>query len=129
MTVRPTYHRDWWLMPGGGGELSESPRQTCERELVEELGVKITVGGLLAVDWIPARDSQGFAELLYVFDGGRLGAEEAAAIRLPDTELPWPRVGHTSSSSSECNPWVAPRRVMCNYEVASNSGGGGVPHE
>lgn len=87
LLVRPSYHRDRWLMPGGGGELLESPRQACERELVEELGARVPLGELLVVDWIPPRDAQGFAELLFVFDGGLVDGEEAAAIRLPDTEL------------------------------------------
>jgi 8-oxo-dGTP pyrophosphatase MutT (NUDIX family) len=51
-------------------EPADSPRQACKRELSEELGIDLAVGTLLAVDWIPA-SSQGFAELIYVFDGGR----------------------------------------------------------
>jgi len=86
LLVQPSYYPGRWLMPGGGAEPADSPRQTCERELSEELGLDVTVGGLLAVDWIPAR-SQGFAELIYVFDGGRLSHPQTESIRIPEDEL------------------------------------------
>jgi 8-oxo-dGTP pyrophosphatase MutT (NUDIX family) len=86
LLVQPSYYPGRWLMPGGGAELTESPRQACQRELGEELGLDLTVGPLLAVDWIPAR-SQGFAELIYVFDGGRLTREQITSIRIPALEL------------------------------------------
>ena len=86
LLVQPGYYPGRWLMPGGGAEPADSPRLACERELREELGIDITVGGLLAVDWIPA-SSQGFAELIYVFDGGRLTARQAGSIRVPEGEL------------------------------------------
>ena len=73
-------------MPGGGAELADSPRQACGRELSEELGIRLTVGALLAVDWIPAR-AQGFTELIYVFDCGRLSRQQIGSIRIPDREL------------------------------------------
>lgn len=86
LLVQPSYYPDRWLMPGGGAELADSPRQACERELSEELGLHIAAGALLAVDWIPAR-SQGFAELIYVFDCGRLTKQQAESIRTPECEL------------------------------------------
>ena len=86
LLVQPAYYPGRWLMPGGGAELNESPRQACQREIGEELGLDLTVGPLLAVDWIPAR-SQGFAELIYVFDGGRLTRDQIASIRIPGEEL------------------------------------------
>jgi 8-oxo-dGTP diphosphatase len=86
LLVQPSYYPGRWLMPGGGAELSDSPRRACERELSEELGIDVTVGALLAVDWIPAR-SQGFAELIYLFDGGRLTQQQIESIRIPEREL------------------------------------------
>jgi len=86
LLVQPAYYPGRWLMPGGGAEPSDSPRRACERELSEELGIGLTVGALLAVDWIPAR-GQGFAELIYVFDGGRLTRQQIESIRIPEREL------------------------------------------
>ena len=73
-------------MPGGGADPADSPRRACERELSEELGIEITPGPLAVVDWIPA-PSQGFAELIFAFDGGRLTERQIEAIRLPEGEL------------------------------------------
>jgi 8-oxo-dGTP diphosphatase len=86
LLVQPCYYPGRWLMPGGGAELADSPRLACERELSEELGLDIAAGRLLAVDWIPAR-SQGFAELIYVFDGGQLSPQQIQSIRIPEDEL------------------------------------------
>lgn len=86
LLVQPVYYPGRWLMPGGGAEPADSPRQACERELSEELGIDVPVGALLAVDWIPAR-SQGFAELIYVFDGGRLTRQQVESIHIPEGEL------------------------------------------
>jgi 8-oxo-dGTP pyrophosphatase MutT (NUDIX family) len=86
LLVQPAYYPGRWLMPGGGAEPADSPRQACARELSEELGINVTVGALLAVDWIPAR-SQGFAELIYVFDGGRLTEQQIGSVHVPEEEL------------------------------------------
>jgi 8-oxo-dGTP diphosphatase len=86
LLVQPSYYPGRWLMPGGGAELTDSPRQACQRELSEELGIDVTVGALLAVDWIPA-PSQGFAELVYVFDGGRLTQQQIESIHISQREL------------------------------------------
>lgn len=86
LLVQPAYYPGRWLMPGGGAEITDSPRHACERELSEELGIDITAGALLAVDWIPAC-SQGFAELIYVFHGGRLTQHQIESIHIPEREL------------------------------------------
>jgi 8-oxo-dGTP pyrophosphatase MutT (NUDIX family) len=86
LLVQPVYYPGRWLMPGGAGEPDESPRQTCLRELAEELGIGITPGRLLAIDWIPAH-TQGFAELIYVFSGGRLTQQQIESIQIPEGEL------------------------------------------
>lgn len=103
LLVQPVYYPGRWLMPGGGAEPADSPRQACQRELREELGIGITVGALLAVDWIPAR-SQGFAELIYVFDGGRLTRQQIESIHIPERELTDYQVHEPAGRSSEANP-------------------------
>lgn len=64
-----TYKKDWDL-PGGVVDPQESPRQTLRRELVEELGVDLPVGDLLAVNWLPPYKQWDDA-LLVIFDLGR----------------------------------------------------------
>ena len=84
MLVRPTY-KEGWDIPGGYVEVGETPRQTCLRELKEELGIDVTVGELLVVDWAP-HPAEG-DKLLFVFDGGTLSSEQTAAIQLQADEL------------------------------------------
>ncbi|MCP2257130.1 NUDIX domain-containing protein [Streptoalloteichus tenebrarius] len=52
--VSRTVGRDYWQLPGGCLDDGEHPRQTAVRELKEEHDVDITLGRLLAVEWIPA---------------------------------------------------------------------------
>jgi 8-oxo-dGTP pyrophosphatase MutT (NUDIX family) len=66
-------------------EPGESPRVACIRELDEELGLPLPVGGLLVVDWAPA-EGEG-DKLLFVFDGGHLTGEQRERISLRAGEL------------------------------------------
>ncbi|CAI7977271.1 NUDIX hydrolase [Frankia sp. Hr75.2] len=85
LLVDPTYKPDWDL-PGGMAEANEAPRDALKRELREELGLEVPVGELLCVDWEPPHGP--WDDLLaFVFDGGVLDAEEAAALRVRDPEL------------------------------------------
>lgn len=67
LMVKPTY-KDGWDIPGGYVEPDESPAQAAAREVGEELGLKISPGKLLVVDWAP-HPAEG-DKLLFVFDGG-----------------------------------------------------------
>jgi 8-oxo-dGTP diphosphatase len=85
LVVEPTYEPGWTL-PGGAVDAGESPRQACEREVLEEVGLRRRAGRLLAVEWKPGDDTRGEA-MLWVFDGGVLSDDEVAAITLPAEEL------------------------------------------
>jgi ADP-ribose pyrophosphatase YjhB (NUDIX family) len=74
LLVKPTY-KDGWDIPGGYGEPGESPAVAAERELFEELGMTRTCGRLLVVGWAP-HPTEG-DKLLFVFDGGLLGPDDA----------------------------------------------------
>ncbi len=63
-----TYKRDWDL-PGGVVEVGESPRTAVQREVEEELGLRIDPGELLLTDWLPPWSGWDDAICL-VFDGG-----------------------------------------------------------
>jgi 8-oxo-dGTP pyrophosphatase MutT (NUDIX family) len=85
LLVDPAYKIDWEI-PGGAVEADESPRAATIREIAEELGLSVSPGPLLVVDWVPARDGRTEG-LMLVFDGGLLTAEQTDAIRLPPEEL------------------------------------------
>ncbi len=85
LLVKPTY-KSGWEIPGGIAEVHETPRQTAEREVFEELGLRIRVGRPLCVDHRLRTDGQ-FDSLQFLFYGGVLLERDVAAIRLPEWEL------------------------------------------
>jgi 8-oxo-dGTP pyrophosphatase MutT (NUDIX family) len=72
LLVHPVY-KPGWEVPGGMVEAGESPAVACRREIVEELGLDRVPGPLLSVDWT---HGDGRDKLLFLFDGGALGADE-----------------------------------------------------
>ena len=63
-----SYKKEWDL-PGGVVDPGESPATCVEREVEEELGIQVTAGRLLAVNWLPPWRGWDDA-LLYLFDLG-----------------------------------------------------------
>ncbi|WP_424215111.1 NUDIX domain-containing protein [Streptomyces sp. BI20] len=86
LLVDPTY-KPGWEFPGGIVERGEAPARAGIREVAEELGLALAERPrLLVVDWEPpAPPAHGGLRLL--FDGGRLTADRARALRLPGPEL------------------------------------------
>lgn len=85
LLLKPLYN-DMWQLPGGLAEESESPRQAAQREALEELGLDLAVGRLLCVDY-KATTTERPACIQFVFDGGRLTAEQLTNIVLPGEEI------------------------------------------
>jgi 8-oxo-dGTP pyrophosphatase MutT (NUDIX family) len=85
LLVEPTY-KDYWEVPGGAVEADESPYDAAVRELTEELGLLLTPGQLLVVDWVPPLDgrTEGVA---FIYAGGVLSADQERDIVLPAEEL------------------------------------------
>ncbi|GAA3587998.1 NUDIX hydrolase [Amycolatopsis ultiminotia] len=85
LLVEPSY-KDHWDIPGGVCEANEPPWRTARRERAEELGIDRPLGPLLVVDYIP--DDGTMPEgLAFIFDGGRITAEETAQLELSDPEI------------------------------------------
>ncbi len=85
LLVKPTY-KPMWEVPGGIVEAGESPATAVARELVEELGIGVSIGRLLVVDWLPERPPKTEG-LMMLFDGDRLADEVVRRIVLPPEEL------------------------------------------
>ncbi|WP_200306139.1 NUDIX domain-containing protein [Streptomyces adelaidensis] len=73
LLVKPTY-KPGWDLPGGMAEANEPPERTVVRELKEELGLDVTVRGLLVVDWVPPHGPWD-DQIAFIFDGGVLDIE------------------------------------------------------
>src|SRR5687768_2273179 len=85
LLVEPVY-KDYWELPGGAVDADESPYDAAVRELKEELGLSVTPGRLLVVDWVPPRTGRTEG-VMFVYDGGVLDPTDAAGIQLPADEL------------------------------------------
>ncbi|MBJ7903445.1 NUDIX domain-containing protein [Streptomyces sp. DSM 110735] len=85
LLVNPTY-KPGWDLPGGMAEANEAPEDTVRRELMEELGVRVTPRGLLVVDWVGPHGPWD-DQLAFVFDCGTLDQERADRLRPRDDEL------------------------------------------
>jgi 8-oxo-dGTP diphosphatase len=85
LLVDPTYKPDWDL-PGGMAEANEPPFEAARREVREELGLTLTIGRLLCIDWVSPHGPWDDT-LMFVFDGGVLTAAEIDNLRLVDDEL------------------------------------------
>ncbi|QFR96510.1 NUDIX domain-containing protein [Streptomyces tsukubensis] len=86
LIVEPNY-RDGWTLPGGTVESGqgETPRAGAARETEEEIGLRVPLGRLLAVDWVRGRGRPPI--VLYLYDGGVLSDAQLRAVRLQEDEL------------------------------------------
>lgn len=119
LLVEPTYKDDWEL-PGGTVEADESPYDAAVRELKEELGLSVTPGRLLVVDWVPPLPNRTEG-IMFVFDGGLLAASRTAEIRLPAQELR----GWSWSTLAEARRRLSPllaRRAAAALEAVTDGG-------
>ncbi|MFH8682016.1 NUDIX hydrolase [Streptomyces lydicus] len=121
LLVEPNY-RDTWILPGGTVEsdAGESPRQAARRETAEEIGLDIELGALLAVDWVRGEGRPPLVS--YLFDGGVLGTEQLAAIRLQETELLSWRLVHWDEAQTLVNRAMALRLGAALKALADGCG-------
>jgi 8-oxo-dGTP diphosphatase len=115
LLVKPAY-KEGWEIPGGYVEPGESPRAACNREIKEELGLPVSVGAHLVVDWAPI-DSEG-DKILFIFDAGVLSDQSRAAISLADGELTQWRFAHANDLDG-LMPARLVRRIRTAIEAKS----------
>ena len=114
LLVDPNYKPNWDL-PGGMAEANEPPDEAARRELAEELGLQIKLGGILCIDWVsphgPWDDS-----LMFVFDGGVLTSHQMQGLHLVDEELGQFRFCNKDEATELLRPYVG-RRVEAALET------------
>ncbi|MEV4115787.1 NUDIX hydrolase [Nonomuraea sp. NPDC049695] len=84
LLVKPNY-RPYWAIPGGVVEAGEAPHEGAMREILEELGLDVQVGALLAVEWSPPLGERPRPLLTFLFDGGVVA--DPGQIKLQADEL------------------------------------------
>jgi 8-oxo-dGTP diphosphatase len=84
LIVKPNY-RPWWGLPGGVLEDGEPPQAGCAREVLEEIGLDVALGPLLAVEWLAPGGERPRPLVAFLFDGGALPADPP--IVLQESEL------------------------------------------
>jgi 8-oxo-dGTP diphosphatase len=100
LLVDPRYKPDWDL-PGGMAEANEPPVDAARRELREELGIDVSIGQLLCVDWV-APHGPWDDLLAFIFDAGVIADPQVADLRPRDDEL---------AGCEFCDPAEAARRL------------------
>lgn len=108
LVLRTTY-KDHWEIPGGGMEPNETPRQTAEREALEELGVAVGVGDLLCVDHALPRPGRAIAMVHFIFQGLRGEALVGSPMHHPSDEIAEHRVVGLPEALRLLGPRLGPR--------------------
>jgi 8-oxo-dGTP diphosphatase len=86
LIVNPTY-KAHWTIPGGIMEADgETPWEACRREVREEVGLDVTRGRLVVVDFLRPKPSKP-GGMRFLFDCGVFGDDTLAGIRLQEEEL------------------------------------------
>ncbi|MCF3135563.1 NUDIX domain-containing protein [Streptomyces olivochromogenes] len=121
LLVEPNY-REGWALPGGTIESDdgETPRQGARRETAEEIGLDRELGRLLAVDWVHGTGRPPL--VAYLYDGGVLGEDDFAAIRLQEEELlSWRLVAR--EDITDHLPGALGRRVLAALNTLADGSG------
>lgn len=111
--VLKTTYRDGWIIPGGIVDEDESPLQACVRECKEELGIDVSVGRLLCLDYKiktdPALQDDSYQ---FIWDGGVLSPAEIEQIRLSEEHSEF-RFVNEAEAMPLLNPKLAKRLPYC----------------
>ena len=93
LVVHQNYAKHRWSLPGGAVEPGETPEQACAREVLEETGVEVDVGPLVATFDLETgvRVHVYACEILAGSPCLQPGDELAAVEWLHPAEIPQPR--------------------------------------
>jgi 8-oxo-dGTP diphosphatase len=118
LLVKPAY-KPGWEIPGGITELNESPKQCCQREVREELGLIRPIGELLVIDYNPPTGERT-ESLMFIFNGGILSAQDIESIHVREAEISTYRFFNAERLPPEMTITLR-RRVLAAFERVSTS--------
>ncbi|MFC5059876.1 NUDIX hydrolase [Saccharothrix xinjiangensis] len=117
LLVNPTY-KDHWDLPGGMVESNEPPRAAGVRELAEELGLTVTAGRVLVLDWVGPHGPWD-DQLVFIFDGGTLSPAQVKSIRICDPEIGEYAFAELTEAKSMLRPDMAQRLARAHDALAT----------
>lgn len=121
LLLKPTY-KSGWTIPGGVMENDgETPWQACQREVLEETGIAVSSGRLVAVDTRPAKARRAMG-LRFLFDCGRLDPVAIAGIVVQATEVSEFRFVEKELALSMLRPAVSRRVAQAWVAIATGRG-------
>jgi 8-oxo-dGTP pyrophosphatase MutT (NUDIX family) len=115
LLCRLTYKPEWDL-PGGVVEVGEAPAAGLVRELQEELGITVTVHGLITVNWLPAWRGWDDA-CVFLFDLGVADHDITGSMTLQATEIAG--VEWCDPASIESNATTAAQEMLAAVRAGS----------
>jgi len=120
MLVKPTY-KSTWEIPGGVVENKESPRQCCQREVREELGLNRTIGHLLVIEYNSETDDRT-ESLMFIFYGGILTPSKIESVQLNGDELSEFRFFDAETLPVEMDDVLRNRVLMAWRQIKKGNG-------
>jgi 8-oxo-dGTP diphosphatase len=106
LLVKPNYVEHSGF-PGGAMDAGETPGETAVREIREEVGLAVTLGTLLVVDWVPPIGARTRPLLHFLFDAGFV--DDIDAVALQEEELDDARLFAFDEAMARMSPRDAPR--------------------
>jgi ADP-ribose pyrophosphatase YjhB (NUDIX family) len=85
LILKPSY-KDNWTLPGGVCNKNESPRQTGEREVKEEINIEVKLKRLVAVNYNRAKGDVD-ENMLWWFYGGILDERQIKQVKVDGEEI------------------------------------------
>lgn len=115
-----TTYKDDWELPGGIVEPGETPARGAEREVMEELGIAVTLSTPALIDWMPP--SLGWGDAIeFIYHGGALS--RPGLPDLPESEIRALHWVEASAVGHRVTPLSA-RRISLVLEWAADGGAG-----
>jgi 8-oxo-dGTP diphosphatase len=117
LLIVKTNYREYWQLPGGVVDESESPLDAVKREVQEELSLEIPIESfkLKVVMYTPQYEE--FKDFLALtFDGGRLSKEQIEQIHIQEEEIEEYRFVTLEEAQNLLKPSLARRAAQAQKQ-------------
>lgn len=83
LMLKPTY-KEYYEIPGGVVEKNESPKACCQREIFEEIGLKLNIEKLLVLEYQKLEFDDSF---MFLFSVEKIKTSDIIKENLPENEI------------------------------------------